>query len=111
VRSPGQKPLHSSFTTHRLRYRESLLPGHPRTRILVQFANGDRSAVNPVTMAVIRAGRLADRTTLDRADLARTTDPRGIPKNLHNYIFDEVDGVERPFALPAQIYDRCDPEA
>jgi hypothetical protein len=83
--------------------RESPLPRHPRKQILIQFAKGDRSVVNPVTTAVIRAGRLADRTTLYRADLAQTTDPRGMPKNPHNYIFEGVDRAERPFALAAQM--------
>ncbi len=82
--------------------RESPLPGHPTKRVLVQFAKGDRSVTNPTTTAVIRAGQLTDRTTLYRADLAQTSDPRGMPKNPHNFLLDGVDTAERSFALAAQ---------
>jgi len=81
--------------------RESPLPGHPRKRVLVQFAKGDRSMTNPTTTALIRAGQLTDCTTLYRADLAQTSDPRGMPKNPHNFML-AVDTAERPFALAAQ---------
>jgi hypothetical protein len=82
--------------------RGSPLPGHPMKRVLVQFAKGDRSVTNPTTTALIRAGQLTDRTTLYRADLAQTSDPRGMPKNPHNFLLDGVDTAERPFALAAQ---------
>jgi pimeloyl-ACP methyl ester carboxylesterase len=82
--------------------RGSPLPGHPTKRVLVQFAKGDRSVTNPTTTALIRAGQLTDRTILYRADLAQTSDPRGMPKNPHNFLLDGVDTAERPFALAAQ---------
>jgi hypothetical protein len=82
--------------------RVSPLPGHPMKRVLVQFAKGDRLMPNPTTTALIRAGRLAGRTTLYRADLALTSDPRGMPKDPHNFLLDGVDTAERPFALAAQ---------
>ena len=82
--------------------RASPLPRHPTKRVLLQFARGDRSVTNPTTTAVIRAGRLTDRTTLYRADLAQTSDTRGMPKNPHNFLLDGVDTAERPFALAAQ---------
>lgn len=82
--------------------RQSPLPGYPTKRVLLQFAKGDRSITNPTTTAVLRAGRLTDRTTLYRADLAQTSDPRGMPKNPHNFLLDGVDTAERPFALAAQ---------
>ena len=37
-----------------------------------------------------------------RADLAQTSDPRGMPKDPHNFLLDGVDTAERPFALAAQ---------
>jgi hypothetical protein len=81
---------------------KSPLPGYPTKRVLLQFAKGDRSITNPTTTALIRAGRLTDRTTLYRTDLAQTSDPRGMPKNPHNFLLDGVDTAERPFALAAQ---------
>src|SRR5439155_484050 len=82
--------------------RASPLPGHPMKQVLLQFAKGDRSVTNPTTTALIRAGQLTDRTTLYRADLAQTSDPRGMPKNPHNFLLDGIDTAERPFALAAQ---------
>lgn len=82
--------------------RVSPLVGHPMKRVLVQFARGDRLMANPVTTALIRAGRLTARTTLYRADLAQTSDPRGMPKDPHNFLLDGVGTSERPFALAAQ---------
>jgi hypothetical protein len=82
--------------------RHSPLPGHPTKRVLLQFARGDRTVTNPTTTALIRAGQLTDRTTLYRADLAQTSDPRDMPKNPHNFLLDGVDTAERPFALAAQ---------
>jgi hypothetical protein len=81
--------------------RESPLPGRPKKQVLVQFAKGDRSMTNPTTTALIRAGQLTDRTTVYRAELAQTSDPRGMPKNPHNFLLG-VDTTEQPFALAAQ---------
>ena len=82
--------------------RASPLPGHPLKRILVQFAKGDQLLPNPATTAMIRSGRLADRTTLYRADLAYSANPSKMPKDPHNFLLDGVDTAERPFALAAQ---------
>ena len=82
--------------------RVSPLAGHPVKRVLVQFAKGDRLMANPVTTALIRSGGLRASTTLYRADLATTLDPRGMPKDPHNFLLDGVDTAERPFALAAQ---------
>jgi len=82
--------------------RTSPLPGNPPKRVLVQFAKGDPLLPNPATTAVIRSGRLADRTTLYRADLAYATNPSKMPKNPHNFLFNGVDTAERPYALAAQ---------
>ena len=46
------------------------LAGVPAKSILLQFARGDKTVPNPTTSAIIRAGDIADRTTLFRNDLA-----------------------------------------
>jgi hypothetical protein len=46
------------------------LAGVPAKSIILQFARGDKTVPNPTTSAIIRAGGLADRTTLFRNDLA-----------------------------------------
>ena len=46
------------------------LAGVPAKSILLQFARGDKTVPNPTTSAIIRAGGIADRTTLFRNDLA-----------------------------------------
>jgi acetyl esterase/lipase len=82
--------------------RASPLAGHPKKRVLVQFAKGDRLMANPLTSAMVRAGRLADLTTLYRADLARTSEPGAMPEDPHSFLLDGVDTAERSFALAAQ---------
>jgi hypothetical protein len=46
------------------------LAGVPAKSIILQFARGDKTVPNPTTSAIIRAGGIADRTTLFRNDLA-----------------------------------------
>lgn len=46
------------------------LDGVPPKPVIIQFAYGDRIAPNPSNAALVRAGDLADRTTLFRSDLA-----------------------------------------
>jgi len=46
------------------------LVGVPAKSIILQFARGDKTVPNPTTSAIIRAGGIADRTTLFRNDLA-----------------------------------------
>ena len=46
------------------------LAGVPAKSIILQFARGDKTVPNPTTSAIIRAGDIADRTTLFRNDLA-----------------------------------------
>ncbi len=48
--------------------RAAPLPGQAAKRVLVQLASGDRVVPNPTTTALIRAGQLADATTLLRND-------------------------------------------
>ena len=51
------------------------LAGVPAKSIILQFARGDQTVPNPTTSAIIRAGALADRTTLFRNDLAFAANP------------------------------------
>jgi hypothetical protein len=83
--------------------RKDPLPGVPAKSVIVQFGKGDQSAPNPTETALVRAGNLADRTTLYRTDLAFAEDP-GIPKNPHQFmsnIFDH-DPLAVQIALGAQ---------
>jgi Bacterial Ig-like domain len=46
------------------------------SRILIQFARGDKTVPNPTTSAILRAGHLASRATLYRHDLAFAASPQ-----------------------------------
>jgi pimeloyl-ACP methyl ester carboxylesterase len=48
--------------------RQAPLPGLEPARVLVQWALGDRVVPNPTTAALVRAGELADRAVVVRAD-------------------------------------------
>jgi hypothetical protein len=61
------------------------LSGVPAKSVLLQFARGDQTVPNPTTSAIIRAGGLADRTTLFRNDLAFAADPT-FPTNPHTFL-------------------------
>jgi hypothetical protein len=54
----------------------------PAKAVVVQLAKGDRIVTNPTSTAVIRAGDLADRTTLYRNDLAFNVNP-SLPNQPH----------------------------
>jgi hypothetical protein len=54
-------------------------------RVIVQFAKGDQMAPNPSTTAMVRAGRLEDRTTYYRHDLAFAENPT-LPKDPHGFM-------------------------
>src|SRR5262249_50819911 len=60
-------------------------PGVPPKSVMYLFAQGDRSAVNPGTTLLLRAGNLADRTIYFRTDLAVAQDPK-FPKEPHSFI-------------------------
>jgi hypothetical protein len=64
--------------------RKDPLPGVPAKQVLIVFSWGDETAPNPLTTAVIRAGDLADRTTLYRNDLAFAEDNR-VAGNPHQF--------------------------
>ena len=57
----------------------------PAKSVILQFARGDKTVPNPTTSAIIRAGGLADRTTLFRNDLAFAADPT-FPTNPHTFL-------------------------
>ena len=61
------------------------LSGVPAKSVILQFARGDQTVPNPTTSAIIRAGELADRTTLFRNDLAFASDST-FPKNPHTFL-------------------------
>jgi hypothetical protein len=65
--------------------RASPLAAVPAKSIILQFARGDQTVPNPTTSAIIRAGRLEDRTTLFRNDLAFAADPT-FPPNPHTFL-------------------------
>ncbi len=62
--------------------RREPLPGNEPKSVLVQFAKGDQSSVNPGTLALLRAGGLFAVATRYRHDLAFATDPT-IIRNPH----------------------------
>ncbi|HEX4929274.1 MAG TPA: Ig-like domain-containing protein [Gaiellaceae bacterium] len=61
------------------------LAGVPAKSIILQFARGDQTVPNPTTSAIIRAGGIADRTTLFRNDLAFPLGV-GFSKNPHTFL-------------------------
>jgi hypothetical protein len=61
------------------------LPGTPPKSVMYLFAKGDRSAVNPGTSLLLRAGNLADRTIYFRTDLAVLQDS-AFPKEPHAFL-------------------------
>lgn len=67
--------------------RKTPLPGATARNVIIQFARGDKTNPNPTTTALIRAGDLADRTTLFRNDLAFALGAAfGFGKNPHTFL-------------------------
>ncbi len=64
------------------------------------MAKGDKTAPNPTSWALLRAGDLADRTTFFRNDLAFASNPL-FPKDPH-FFLTSATGVPAPVALAAQ---------
>ena len=84
--------------------REAPLPGVPPKSVMYLFAQGDRSAVNPGTALLLRAGNLADRTIYFRTDLAVAQDPN-FPTEPHGFLIRTLppnDPLTRTVALNAQ---------
>jgi hypothetical protein len=81
--------------------RKNPLPGVPAKSVIYQFSNGDRSAQNPNTTAILRAGELADRTTFFLNDLAYAEN-HAVPKNPHPLIISILDPAVGAFARSEQ---------
>jgi Bacterial virulence factor lipase N-terminal len=81
--------------------RKTPLPGVPAKSVIYQFAKGDQTTPNPSATAILRAGDLADRTTLYRHDLAYAAIPT-LPKNPHTFMIATNVAAFRPVALGAQ---------
>ncbi len=77
------------------------LEGVPAKSILLQFARGDQTVPNPTTSAIIRAGGIADRTTLFRNDLVVAAIPTA-PKNAHTFLTNIGVPSVAAFAVAAQ---------
>jgi len=70
------------------------------SKVLLQFARGDKTVPNPTTSAILRAGDLASRATLYRNDLAFAVNPL-VGKNPHAFLTN-IAGAGVPYALAAQ---------
>jgi len=81
--------------------RKQPLAGNAAKPVILQFAKGDATVPNPTTSAIVRAGDLADRTTLYRHDLAFAADPT-LPKNPHVFLTNIGLAAAAPFAVGAQ---------
>lgn len=81
--------------------RKQPLPGNAAKPVILQFAKGDATVPNPTTSAIVRAGELADRTTLYRHDLAYAADPT-LPKNPHVFLTNIGLAAAAPIAVRAQ---------
>jgi len=70
------------------------------SKVLLQFARGDKTVPNPTTSAILRAGDLASRATVYRNDLAFAVNPL-VGKNPHAFLTN-LAGAGAPYALAAQ---------
>jgi hypothetical protein len=77
-------------------------PGHAPKPVIIQFALGDVTVPNPTTTAIVRAGDLADRTTLFRNDLAYAAN-NAVPKNPHTFLTNIGNPAGAGYALAAQM--------
>ena len=80
--------------------RHDPLPQVPAKSVIVQFAKADQTNPNPVTTAILRAGRLADRATFYRHDLAFEENPQ-LAKNPHVFLVSIGDAAFRDISLGA----------
>jgi Big-like domain-containing protein len=71
------------------------------SRILIQFARGDKTVPNPTTSAILRAGGLASRATLYRHDLAFAVNP-AVGTNPHAFLTGLANPATAAYALAAQ---------
>jgi Bacterial Ig-like domain len=89
----------TSYAPH---LRRDPLPGVPAKSIIFLFAKGDQTVPNPTSSSILRAGRLTDRATFFRNDIAFAQDP-ATPKNPHTFLSNvAVTGLGPAVALAAQ---------
>jgi hypothetical protein len=81
--------------------RDHPLEGVDAKAIIVQFAKGDKTVPNPTASALIRAGRLEDRATYFRNDIAFATVPGYTVTNPHTFL-SNLSGAAAPIAIAAQ---------
>lgn len=74
------------------------LAGAAAKPVIVQFATGDQTVPHPGTTALLRSGKLADRATFFRNDLAFAAHPTTLTKNPHEFATRSV-----PTMVPQQI--------
>jgi hypothetical protein len=79
------------------------LPGVPPKSVMYLFAKGDRTAINPGTTLLLRAGNLADRTVYFHTDLAVAQDP-AFPRDPHAFLINTLspDPLLKAVALNGQ---------
>jgi hypothetical protein len=78
------------------------LAGNRAKPVLVQFAQGDMTVPNPTASALIAAGRLQDRATYFRNDLAVATIPGYTTRNPHTFLTSVTNVPQATVAVPAQ---------
>jgi hypothetical protein len=71
------------------------------SRVILQFARGDKTVPNPTTSAILRAGGLASRATLYRHDLAYALNP-AVGTNPHAFLTGVANPATVSYALAAQ---------
>ena len=83
--------------------RQAPLPGSTPKSVMYLFAKGDRTAANPGTTLLLRAGNLADRTIYFRTDLAVAHDS-AFPKEPHAFLVNtlNMDLLTKTVALNGQ---------
>ena len=77
------------------------LRGVPAKSVILQYARTDATVPNPTTSAIIRAGRLQDRTTVFRNDIAYAAD-QTFPKNPHTFLT-RLPGLAPPSAAAVAL--------
>ena len=80
----GQAGSPAAYAPH---LRKAPLDGVSAKSVIFLTAEGDQTAPNPTTTAILRAGELADRTLYYRHDLYRSLFP-GLPANPHGFAVD-----------------------
>jgi hypothetical protein len=77
------------------------LPGHAPKPVILQYVKGDTVMVNPSSSWVVHGGKLEDRVSFFRHDLAREANA-AVGNNPHGYLLDVQNAAARPYTLQAQ---------